>query len=96
VLRSGKRFDVSLRAVKAAAMTSRISHTSFDAINAYAQSVFWSQVLDFAEPGQLRRYHLTPEGKCYSEGQFRGDRSSVRVDHALAAGSWSLAVLRRH
>ena len=33
-------------------MTSRISHTSVDAINAYAQSVFWSQVLDFAEdPG---------------------------------------------
>jgi hypothetical protein len=31
-----------LRAVKAAAMTSRISHTSFDAVNAYAQSVFWS------------------------------------------------------
>lgn len=30
-------------------MTSRISHTSFDAINADAQSVFWSQVLDFAE-----------------------------------------------
>jgi hypothetical protein len=30
-------------------MASRISHTSFDAINAYAQSVFWSQVLDFAE-----------------------------------------------
>jgi len=30
-------------------MTSRISHTSFDAINAYAQSVFWSQVLDFVE-----------------------------------------------
>jgi len=30
-------------------MTSRISHTSFDAIDAYAQSVFWSKVLDFAE-----------------------------------------------
>jgi Glyoxalase-like domain len=30
-------------------MTSRISHTSFDAVNAYAQSVFWSQVLDFVE-----------------------------------------------
>jgi hypothetical protein len=30
-------------------MTSRISHTSFDAINAHAQSVFWSQVLDFVE-----------------------------------------------
>jgi catechol 2,3-dioxygenase-like lactoylglutathione lyase family enzyme len=30
-------------------MTSRISHTSFDAIDAYAQSVFWSQVLGFTE-----------------------------------------------
>ena len=30
-------------------MTSRISHTSFDAVDAYAQSVFWSQVLDFME-----------------------------------------------
>jgi hypothetical protein len=30
-------------------MTSRISHTSFDAIDAYAQSVFWSRVLDFVE-----------------------------------------------
>ena len=35
--------------VEAVAMTSRISHTSFDAINAYAQSLFWSQVLDFVE-----------------------------------------------
>jgi hypothetical protein len=30
-------------------MTSRISHTSFDAIDAYTQSVFWSRVLDFVE-----------------------------------------------
>jgi hypothetical protein len=30
-------------------MTSRISHTSFDALDAYGQSVFWSQVLDFIE-----------------------------------------------
>jgi catechol 2,3-dioxygenase-like lactoylglutathione lyase family enzyme len=30
-------------------MTSRISHTSFDAIDAFAQSVFWSRVLGFAE-----------------------------------------------
>ncbi|MGO8884468.1 MAG: VOC family protein [Streptosporangiaceae bacterium] len=30
-------------------MASRISHTSFDAADAYAQSVFWSQALDFAE-----------------------------------------------
>ncbi len=30
-------------------MTSRISHTSFDARDACAQSVFWSQVLGFTE-----------------------------------------------
>jgi Glyoxalase-like domain len=30
-------------------MSSRISHTSFDAVNAYAQSLFWSRVLDFVE-----------------------------------------------
>ena len=30
-------------------MTSRISHTSFDARNAYEQSVFWSKVLDWTE-----------------------------------------------
>lgn len=30
-------------------MTSRISHTSVDAIDAYAQSVWWSKVLDFVE-----------------------------------------------
>jgi hypothetical protein len=30
-------------------MTSRIFFTSFDALDAYAQSLFWSQVLDFAE-----------------------------------------------
>ena len=31
------------------AMSSRISHTTFDAIDAYAQSVWWSKVLDFVE-----------------------------------------------
>src|SRR5262249_57488300 len=44
-----KPFDGPPRAAEAVAMTSRISHTSFDAINAYALSVFWSQVLDFVE-----------------------------------------------
>ena len=34
---------------KIAAMTSRISHTTVDAIDAYAQSVWWSKVLDFIE-----------------------------------------------
>ena len=33
-------------------MTSRISHTTIDALDAYAQSVWWSRVLDFTEdPG---------------------------------------------
>lgn len=40
MLLPGNRLTVFTRAVKAAAMTSRISHTSFGAINAYAQSVF--------------------------------------------------------
>lgn len=30
-------------------MTARISHTSFDSLNAYAQSVFWCEVLGFRE-----------------------------------------------
>jgi hypothetical protein len=34
---------------KILAMTSRISHTTVDAVDAYAQSVWWSQVLDFIE-----------------------------------------------
>jgi hypothetical protein len=46
---AGNPLTIHTRAVEATAMTSRISHTSFDAINAYAQSVFWAQVLDFAE-----------------------------------------------
>ena len=49
VARTGNRLTVFMRAVKGVTMTSRISHSSFDARNAYAQSVFWSQVLDFVE-----------------------------------------------
>jgi hypothetical protein len=32
-----------------AEVTSRISHTSFDARDSYAQSLFWSKVLDYVE-----------------------------------------------
>ena len=33
-------------------MTSRISHTTFDARDSYAQSVFWAQVLGYTDvPG---------------------------------------------
>jgi predicted enzyme related to lactoylglutathione lyase len=40
---------VSAGLADAAAMTSRISHTSFDAADAYRQSLFWAQVLDFVQ-----------------------------------------------
>ena len=30
-------------------MASRISHTSFDALDSYSQSLFWSEVLDYIE-----------------------------------------------
>jgi predicted enzyme related to lactoylglutathione lyase len=46
---AGNRLTHFRPAAQAAAMASRISHTSFDARNAYAQSVFWSRVLDFVE-----------------------------------------------
>src|SRR5215469_13215058 len=46
---AGKPVDGPQAAAKAVPMTSRISHTSFDARDAYAQSVFWSQVLGFTE-----------------------------------------------
>jgi catechol 2,3-dioxygenase-like lactoylglutathione lyase family enzyme len=55
-------------APKAAAQASRISHTSFDAINAYAQSLFWSQVLGFTEdpddpnePGHAECLIMSPD-----------------------------------
>lgn len=44
-----KPLDRVALAIKAAGMTSRISHTSFDALDAYSQSLFWSRVLDFME-----------------------------------------------
>ena len=49
IRRAAKRVYGTALALEAAAMTSRISHTSFDARDAYAQSLFWSQVLDFIE-----------------------------------------------
>jgi len=50
-------------------VTARISHTSFDATDAYAQSVFWGQVLGFAEdphapdePGDEECMIFSPDG----------------------------------
>jgi hypothetical protein len=50
-------------------MTARISHTTFDAKDAYAQSVFWGRVLGFAqdpdnpdEPGDEECMIFSPDG----------------------------------
>jgi len=53
-------------------MTARLSHTSFDAIDAYAQSVFWGRVLgftrdpdepdEFDEPGDEECMIFSPDG----------------------------------
>lgn len=52
-----------------AAVTALISHTSFDAIDAYSQSVFWGRVLGFAgdpdqpdAPGDEECLILSPDG----------------------------------
>jgi hypothetical protein len=39
----------AVRSADTVRMACRISHTSFDARNAYEQSVFWSKVLDWTE-----------------------------------------------
>ncbi len=51
-------------------MTARISHTSFDARDAHAQSVFWGRVLGFAEdpddpndPGDEECPIVSPDGR---------------------------------
>jgi predicted enzyme related to lactoylglutathione lyase len=51
-------------------MTSRISHTTVDSRNAYAQSVWWGQVLGFAEdprdpnlPGHEECMVFSPDGR---------------------------------
>jgi predicted enzyme related to lactoylglutathione lyase len=50
-------------------MTALISHTSFDAADSYAQSVFWAQVLGFGEdpddpnePGHEECMIFSPDG----------------------------------
>ncbi len=50
-------------------MTARISHTTFDATDAYAQSVFWGKVLGFGqdpdqpdEPGDEECMIFSPDG----------------------------------
>ena len=50
-------------------MTARISHTTFDAVDAYAQAVFWAGVLGFGEdpeqpdaPGDEECMIFSPDG----------------------------------
>ena len=53
-------------------MTSRISHTSFDARNAYEQSVFWSKVLDWTEDPEDP--NLPEHEECLILSPDRGQR----------------------
>lgn len=57
------------RPASLSAVTSRISHTTFDALNSYTQSVFWTKVLGFAEdpadpnlPGHEECMIFSPDG----------------------------------
>ena len=50
-------------------MTAMFSHTTFDSLDAYAQSVFWAKVLDFSEdpqdpnrPGDEECMIFSPDG----------------------------------
>ena len=50
-------------------MTARISHTTFDAVDAYSQSVFWAGVLGFSQdpeqpdaPGDEECMIFSPDG----------------------------------
>jgi predicted enzyme related to lactoylglutathione lyase len=52
-----------------AAVTARISHTTFDAVDAYSQSVFWAGVLGFSQdpeqpdaPGDEECMIFSPDG----------------------------------
>jgi predicted enzyme related to lactoylglutathione lyase len=54
-------------------MTALISHTSFDATDAYAQSVFWAEVLGFAEDPQ------DPNEPGHDECMIFSPDSSTRI-----------------
>ena len=56
----------------ATGMTSRISHTSVDARDAYAQSVFWSKVLDWMEDPDDP--NLPEHVECLIMSRDRGQR----------------------
>ncbi|HEV7653932.1 MAG TPA: VOC family protein [Mycobacteriales bacterium] len=79
-------------------MTAQISHTSFDATDAYAQSLFWAQVLGFAEdpadpnePGHEECMIFSPDGRTrllFIEVPEKKDRKNrLHLDLVPASGS---------
>ena len=76
-------------AIKAAAMTSRISHTSFDALDAYAQSVFWSQVLDFIEDPDDPNKPGHEECLSRTGSTWTSDRPTARASRRPSGSSHS-------
>ena len=79
-------------------MTALISHTTFDAANAYAQSVFWGRVLGFREdpddpnePGHEECMIFSPDGSTrllFVEVPERKQvKNRVHLDLAPAEGT---------
>lgn len=68
--RRTKAVTTPARRRKTAVMTSRVSHTSVDAQNAYTQSLFWAEVLGYREnpadpnePGHEECLLYSPDGQ---------------------------------
>ncbi|HEX6754445.1 MAG TPA: VOC family protein [Mycobacteriales bacterium] len=79
-------------------MTALISHTSFDARDAYAQSVFWGRVLGFAEdpedpnlPGHDECMIFSPDGATrilfIEVPEAKQVKNRVHLDLVPASGS---------
>src|SRR5215469_5755959 len=91
---AGKPVDGPQAAAKAVPMTSRISHTSFDARDAYAQSVFWSQVLGFTEdpddpnePGHEECLIISPDRSELLQARLPDGRAALPSVRSLTGTS---------
>ena len=79
-------------------MTALISHTSFDATDSYAQSVFWGQVLGYAEdpddpnePGHEECMIFAPDGRTrilfIEVPETKQGKNRIHLDLVPASGT---------
>jgi hypothetical protein len=94
--RSEKDRDATDKATskKMARVTARISHLSFDALDAHAQSVFWAAVLGFAgepddpdEPGHEECMIFSPDGNQRIQSIAVPDAKEVKNRPAPGPGA---------